>query len=109
MAFTRLTQRDKKNPNIVHTICANCEYTPGSCSGWQCATALARRLAKYEDTGVSPKDVSKRQKRYIYLGMHHGGPAYQCPVCKTSLVGFPPDSCPACGTGMEINSINVKA
>lgn len=105
MTFARLTQRDKKNPNIVHTICANCEYTPGSCSGWQCATALARRLAKYEDAGVAPKEISKRQKRYIYLGMHHGRPAYQCPVCKTSLTGLPPDSCPACRSAMKIDCI----
>ena len=66
------------------------------------------RLAKYEDTGVTPKEIMNRQKRYIYLGTHFGGPAYQCPVCKTSLVGMPPDGCPACGTGMEIDSIPTK-
>lgn len=49
-----------------------------------------------------------RQRRYIYLGMHFGGPAYQCPVCKTSLVGLPPNSCPVYGTCMEIDSITAK-
>ena len=107
MAFTRLTQRDKKNPNIVLTLCANCEYTPGSCSGWQCATALARRLAKYEDAGLTPREIMNRQKRYIYLGTHNGEPAYQCPGCKTSLTGLPPVSCPCCGMVMEIDGVSA--
>lgn len=58
MPLNRLTKRDKKNPNMIHTVCSNCEYKPDGCSGLQCAAALARRLAQYEDIGLSPAELA---------------------------------------------------
>ena len=47
--YKRLTQRDEKKPNIIRTVCENCTQNGNQCTGWDCAQALAGRLAEYED------------------------------------------------------------
>jgi len=55
----RLTRRDPEHPNVVHTECENCVNHGEKCTGWDCATVLAKRLAEFEDHGVNPDQIRK--------------------------------------------------
>ena len=104
----RLTSRDPNRPNIVHTECENCISHGDRCTGWNCATMLAKRLADFEDPGFTPAQLAEQRKRYIYLGVHFGGHAFQCPVCRVVMIGWPDGDCPICGAEMLVDEGVVK-
>ena len=56
----RLTKRDERKPEIVHTVCENCYCKGDHCSSWTCAQMLANRLADYEDTGYTPEEIREK-------------------------------------------------
>ena len=82
--YKRLTQRDEKKPNIIHTICENCSRNGNQCSGWDCAHALAERLAQYEDSGYSPDSLVDLPKVAYWEENPQQQGIYECTNC-----GFP--------------------
>ena len=79
--FSRLTRRDMNKPWIVHTECTNCEAKSDSCKGWNCASVLAQRLAQYEDTGLSPDELSDLQQQAHWEQTEVPG-QYKCSHCE---------------------------
>lgn len=78
--YKRLTRRNEKKPRIVYTECVNCEYNGDGCSGWNCAMALAKRLAEYEDTGCSPAEVVALNAPAYWEQTEEAG-LYKCTNC----------------------------
>lgn len=99
--YKRLTQRDEKKPYIIRTKCENCGRNGNQCSGWDCAQALAERLAKYEDSGYSPDVLTAADLTATWVCTDEPG-IYTCTRC-----GFPDTQpefrkrCSNCGALMK--------
>jgi len=99
--YKRLTQRDEKKPYIIRTKCENCGRNGNQCSGWDCAQALAERLAKYEDSGYSPEALIDADIFATWVSTDESG-IYTCTHC-----GFPDTQpefrkrCSNCGAKMR--------
>lgn len=108
MPLKRLTRRDPGRPEIVHTECENCVSRGEDCTGWNCATMLAKRLAEFEDPGFTPEQLNEQRQRYMYLGVHFGGHAFQCPVCRSVAIGWPSGDCGVCGAEMLVDEGSTR-